>query len=91
MSLGTEAGGRSAGERSLAARIAAHTSWAETLDRSARTSPARTAFLARFELQVDPDGVLPTAERSERAMSARRAYFQRLALKSASVRRDSRR
>ena len=46
------------------------------------TAAARQAFLARFETEVDPAGVLPPAERQRRALSARRAYFARLALKS---------
>ncbi len=51
------------------------------------TAAARQAFLARFETEVDPAGVLPPAERQRRALSARRAYFARLALKSARARR----
>lgn len=74
-------------ERTLAARIAAHASWAATPDREVRTRPARVAFLARFERQVDPDDLLSPEERHLRAESARRAYFQGLALKSARTRR----
>lgn len=74
-------------ERKLAASIAAHESWARTPDRSARTAPARAALMARFEAEVDPDGVLPPQERQRRAEHLRRAYFQRLALKSARSRR----
>jgi hypothetical protein len=44
-------------------------------------------MLERFEREVDPDGTLPPAERAKRAEYARKAYFQRLALKSAQVRR----
>ena len=77
-------------ERSLAARIAAHESWAHTPDRSARTAPARAALMARFEREVDPDGTLPPDERARRADHKRRAYFGRLALKSARSRRKSR-
>ncbi len=51
------------------------------------TKPARAAFLARFEAEVDPDGVLAPEERQRRAQHARRAYFQQLALKSSRVRR----
>jgi hypothetical protein len=71
----------------LIARIAAHESWAKTADRSARTAPARSAMLAKFEREVDPDGVLVPAERARRAESARQAYFTRLALRSAQARR----
>ena len=74
-------------QRSLRARIASHESWARTPDVSARTAPGRKAFLDRFEKQVDPDGELPPAERARRAEHARKAYFARLALKSARARR----
>lgn len=78
------------GERRLRAQIAAHESWARTDDRAARTAPARAALMARFEREVDPDGVLPIAERVRRAESRRMAYFKRLALKSAQARRRDR-
>ncbi|ACU35571.1 hypothetical protein Amir_1622 [Actinosynnema mirum DSM 43827] len=74
-------------QRSLRARMAAHTSWANTADAAARTAPARAAQMARFERQVDPDGVLPVGERSRRAESAKRAYYLGLAAKSAAARR----
>jgi hypothetical protein len=51
-------------DRSLIARLAAHESWANTADPSARTAPARRALLDRFERQVDPDGGLPPTERA---------------------------
>ncbi|WP_020658350.1 hypothetical protein [Amycolatopsis benzoatilytica] len=74
-------------QRQLAARIASHTSWALTEDRTARTAPGTRAFLDRFEKQVDPDGVLAPAERAKRAESAKKAYFLGLAAKSAESRR----
>lgn len=74
-------------ERKLRAQIAAHTSWANTDDRRGRTAAARRSFLDRFEREVDPDGVLDPAERARRAASAKKAYFARLALKSAQSRR----
>jgi hypothetical protein len=49
-------------------------SWARTEDRAERTAPGRAAFLARFDEYPDPE-------------AARRAYFKRLALKSAQSRR----
>jgi hypothetical protein len=76
-------------DRSLIARLAAHESWANTADPSARTAPARRALLDRFEREVDPDGVLPPAERARRAGHARKAYFARLALRSAQARRKT--
>ena len=51
------------------------------------TAHARAVFLARFEAEVDPDGVLDPCERQRRALAARRAYFARLALRSAQARR----
>jgi hypothetical protein len=74
-------------DRALRARIAAHSLHAGVADPSAHTAPARKAFLDRFEREVDPDGVLPPAERARRADHARKAYFTRLALKSAQARR----
>ena len=74
-------------ERKLRAQLAAHESWARTDDPSARTAPARRAFLDRFERAVDPEGKLPPQVRARRAESARKAYFARLALKSAQARK----
>ena len=67
-------------------RIAAEVSWSRTRDRRARTAPGRDAFLARFEREVDPDGVLPFRERRIRAEHARRAYMLRLAKRSVEAR-----
>ncbi len=76
-------------ERTLRARLAAHTLHA-TVDSRAHTEPARKAFMDRFEDQVDPDRVLPSAERRRRAEQAKKAYFIRLALKSVQARRRAR-
>ena len=43
-------------------------------------APARKGFEAKFEREVDPDGVLPKAERQRRAKAAMRAHMQKLAL-----------
>jgi hypothetical protein len=51
------------------------------------TANARSAFLTRFEREVDPDGVLPPDERLARAQAALRAHMLRLAHKSAKKRR----
>jgi hypothetical protein len=77
-------------DRRIKAQIAAHTSWARTPDRQARTAPATAALMARFEREVDPEGVLPAHERAVRAEHARKAYFARLALRSATSRRKAR-
>ena len=53
------------------------------------TSPARRAFMARFELEVDPRGELTEQERARRASYARRALMSKLALARANARRRS--
>lgn len=63
----------------LLARIAAHESWANTTDRTARTAPARAARDQKFLDQADGDPV--------RAAHLRKAHFARMALKSAQARR----
>ena len=74
-------------QRTRRARIAAHASWANTADRQGRTALATASFLARFEKQVDPLGVLEPEIRTTMAQHARRAYMLQLAEKSARVRR----
>ncbi|MCW2591772.1 MAG: hypothetical protein JWQ86_4199 [Mycobacterium sp.] len=73
--------------RALRNRAASYESWARTEDRSARTAPARAAMQAKFEREVDPNNELTPAERVKRAGYARKAYYARLALKSAEARR----
>lgn len=73
-------------ERTLRARMAAFELHSQH-DSRELTANARRAFLAKFEDQVDPQRELPEAERIRRAEHARKAYFARLALKSAQVRR----
>lgn len=53
------------------------------------TRAARAGFLARFEREVDPAGVLPPAERTRRAEAAKQSYMLKLAMKSAAARRRS--
>lgn len=74
-------------ERSLAGRLAAHALHAQVEDPTAHTKPARDAFMARFEREVDPEGKLTPKERARRAEHAKKAHFTRLALKSAQARR----
>jgi hypothetical protein len=66
-------------------RIAAEISWARTADRTARTRPARQAFLAKFEKEVDPDGKLPPEDRARRANHALRAYMLQLRKRATSA------
>jgi len=77
-------------ERTLRARLAAHTSWANTPDPASRTAKARKAAMDRFEKQVDPDGTLPVEERMRRAEHAKKAHFSRMALEAARKRRIER-
>ena len=65
--------------KSMAGRIGAHQSWANTIDRSARTAPGRAALEQRFLDEADGD--------PKRAEHLRKVYFQRLAMKSAESRR----
>jgi hypothetical protein len=66
-------------ERRLKASIAAHQSWANTADRTARTARARAGLDQKFLDQAGGDPV--------KAEHLRKAYFLRLALKSAQARR----
>ncbi|OBH22495.1 hypothetical protein A9X03_15390 [Mycobacterium sp. E1715] len=63
---------------SLQHSMASDVSWANTIDRTARTAPARRAADARFLALADGD--------VKRAESLRRAHFKRMALKSIAVR-----
>lgn len=66
-------------DRLLVASIAAHESWAKTENRSARTAPARRALEDKFLAEAGGD--------PKRAEHLKKAYYQRLALKSAQSRR----
>jgi hypothetical protein len=66
-------------ERSLRGKLAVQTSWANTSDRPARTAKARRALEAKFLREADGD--------PKRAEHLRKAYYARLALKSAQARR----
>ena len=77
-------------QRIMRSRMAAYRLPA-THDPRVTTRKARAAFASRFERQVDPDGLLPEAERAQRAEAARRAYFTGLALRSSQARRRTRR
>lgn len=70
--------------RKLCGVIGAHALHAQG---KTNTLPARTAFLEKFEHDVDPDGLLPVEERLRRAEHARKAHFAKMALKSAQARR----
>jgi hypothetical protein len=74
----------------LRARRAALVRWSKE-DPTEAAYHAQAGLLAKFEREVDPDGVLPPAERVRRAEAARRAFMAGIALKSAQVRRARRR
>lgn len=73
-------------ERTLRARSAAYRLHS-LYDSRELTAKARAAFNDRFYREVDPDNRLSNAERARRAECARKAYYVRLAAKSARARR----
>ncbi|MFG2734453.1 hypothetical protein ACGFX7_06480 [Streptomyces harbinensis] len=77
-----------ASEHSLKMQEASHKSWARTLNRTARTTPARNALAERWRREareMHPDG---TEEQIEQAAeSLRSAYYADLARRSAEARR----
>ena len=72
---------------SIRARIAG-LSLAASRDMRPLAAAGTAAFLSKFEREVDPDGVLPPAERARRALAARKLHFTRLALASVKARRN---
>jgi hypothetical protein len=70
-------------QKSLRAKAAAHAMHAQG---RTNTGPATVAQLARFERQVDPDGMLPPEERARRADHALKSYMTGLALKASKAR-----
>ena len=76
-------------ERSLRARLAAYALHAQH-DPRETTANGRAAFLARFDREVDPEGLLEPDERRRRAERARRAYFPRLSLTAVKARQAKR-
>lgn len=75
-------------DRSLRASLAAHTSWANTLDPATRTAKARAAANGRFEKQARELHPGATDEQIARvAEHLKSAHFSRLALAAAAARR----
>jgi len=75
-------------DRALRASLAAHTSWANTLDPASRTAKARAAANGRFEKQareLHPDASDEQIARVAEHLKS--AHFKRLALASAKARR----
>lgn len=73
--------------KSLPHQIAANTRWSKE-DPTRQGEIMRAGLDRRFLDEVDPDRQLSEAERQRRAECARRAFYQRLALKSAQIRRS---
>jgi hypothetical protein len=74
-------------DHALRGRVGAFERWSRTEDRTAATEPARRAFMRRFEVQVDPKGVLEPTERGRRAYFAMRAYMAALSRRRVQTRR----
>lgn len=75
-------------EVSQAMRAASHYSWALTEDRTARTANARATFQQKF-LDETKSPEYPDGD-PVRAESLRKAFYAKLALKSAQTRRRNR-
>ncbi len=81
-----------ASRQAIAGRLGALTSWANTVDRTARTRSARAKSPSNVEYhleRLDPERFADAtdAQRVAAAESARRAHFAAMALKSAHARR----
>jgi hypothetical protein len=76
--------------RKLSSSYASHLSWANTVDRAARTEPARKAFEAGFIRDAGGDLDRPLKDQRKdvrlRAESARKAFFAGIRLKAAQAR-----
>lgn len=78
-------------ERRLRAQLGAEISWANTVDRTARTAPGSRAAEARFEKEARERH--PDASEEQIAQVAehlRKAHFRRMGLASATKRRRAR-
>jgi hypothetical protein len=75
-------------DNSLLSTAANHERWAAVDDRTAATEPARQAFKDQFLDQArERFGDLPADELARRAEHLRKAFYARLALRSAQARR----
>ncbi len=66
----------------MRARAAAYAQHAQG---KTNTGPATAGQLKRFEVEVDPDGLLTSEERARRAEFARKSYMTKLALRASKV------
>lgn len=76
-------------QRSIRARLAAHSRWANASPEDARRQgeAAQRGLLERFAKDIDPEGSLDPEDRYRRAKHARNAHMARLALKSSQARK----
>jgi hypothetical protein len=77
------------GQRVMRARLAAHESWANTPDRSARTAAGHKASPASVDYwldRVDPDRTMSPEARRQAAEAKRNAHMARLAFKASRTR-----
>lgn len=76
------------GQRRQRARLANAARWSRLPgdQRAAQTANARAALWQKYLRQVDPDGVLPEAEREKLARAARRADLERWSLMASRAR-----
>ncbi len=72
------------------ARAAAHTSWARTPDRTARTEKARAAAKANLEREVDPYGRMSPKDRAKAVKNAQAARMHTLSQKGVDARQRQR-
>ena len=71
-------------------RRAVNASWNNTTDRTARTTNGRRAAHKRFEVQVDPDGVMTPEAREKAASEARTAFYTAIGAKGRATQRAKR-
>jgi hypothetical protein len=88
LSMGRSKNPITAEQRKLRSQAANLARWSRVppSQRAAQTQAARDALQAKYERQVDPDGLLPEAERREMARLAQRADLARRALKASRAR-----
>ena len=67
-------------------QISANSRWAKE-DPKPNMIRARAGIMPKLEHEVDPEGVLPEAERRRQAESAYKVRMQRMALKSVEARK----
>lgn len=73
-------------QRAMRMSAAAHQSWANTADRSARARRGYDGLVAKFEREIDPDGTLPPAERAKRVKSRLKRHYAEIQRKSSIAR-----